>query len=194
MTSRSKIIITSLLLVFLGGLSAADYYLSAGHGTVTRSGSGSTISSVPVGGVRKQSGPDVETIIAAEGFTTSSTSDLSFLAQIGGSDTEIEAQAILKDGDRAGSVTWIESPKVKTYFISLKEALLTAFSADMRDLKDETLQSPTGPVRNYLTFVDPSLSTERLVFVRVRERLYEFHIVLGKEEMMNTLIQAITTK
>ncbi len=64
----------------------------------------------------------------------------------------------------------------------------------MTDLKDETLRSDTGLVRNYLTFLDPSLSTERLIFVRVRERLYEFHVVTGKEEVMNILIQSLTTK
>ncbi len=197
MSSTAKIVTTVILLVFLAGLGVTDYYLSAGHMVANQAGSGSTVTpdngTAPVGGVRKQTGPNVKTALEADGFTTTSTNDLSFLAQIG-SGAQIDALAVLKDGDRAGSVTWIDSPKVKNYFIALKEALLTAFSPEMTDLKDETLRSDNGPVRNYLTFLDPSLSTERLVFVRVRERLYEFHVVIGKEEVMNTLIQSLTTK
>lgn len=197
MSSQAKIVATVILLVFLAGLGLTDYYLSVGHRNTNQRGSGSTIVSTdgtaPAGGVRKQKGPNVKTTAETSGFTTSSTNELSFLAQIGG-DTEIEAMALLKDDDRVGSVTWMDSPKVKNYFIALKEALLTAFSPQMTDLKDETLHSDNGPVRNYLTFLDTTLSTERLVFVRVRERLYEFHVVLGKEDVMYTLIQSLTTK
>ncbi len=204
MSQQSKIIVTVILLLFLSGLGVADYAMSNGglgaFWTTTPTGSGSTVSvatssvSIPVGGVRKQSGPPVEEAIKAAGYTTTATSDLSFLAQIAGSGTEIHALAILQNGDRAGSVTWIETPKVKNYFISLKEALLSAFSSDVRDLKDETLQGANVPVRNMLTFLDTSLSTERLVFIRVRERLYEFHIANGKEDTMNGLIETMTTK
>lgn len=202
MSSRTKVIVTLLLLVFLGGLGIADFYLSkAPQFASNTAGNSSSVSSVtttgsgtPIVGVRKQNGPDVAGAIATAGFTTTDTNDLSFLAQIAGSGAEIKALAILKNGDRAGSVTWIESPKVKNYFIALKEALLSAFSPQMKDLKDQTLEGPDVPVRNYLTFMDPSLSAERLVFIRVRERLYEFHIANGKEDIMNTLIDTMTTK
>ncbi len=200
MTPRTKVIVTVLLLVFLGGLGIADFYFSkAGQiannpGIPSGSGSSVATTSIPSGGVRKQNGPEVAGAIAAAGFTTTDTNDLSFLAQIAGSGAEIKALAILKDGDRAGSVTWIETPKVKSYFIALKEALLSAFSPQMTNLKDQTLQGNAVPVRNYLTFTDPSLSAERLVFIRVRERLYEFHIANGKDDVMNALIETMTTK
>lgn len=201
MSPRSKVIVTVILLMFLSGIGAADYYVANGgfpSFNMGTTGSGSTVSvatsSIPRGGVRKQSGPPVEDAIKAAGFTTTDTSDLSFLAQIAGSGTEIHAIAILQNGDRAGSVTWIETPKVKNYFISLKEALLTAFSPQVQGLRDETMQGENMPVRNYLTFLDTSLSTERLVFVRVRERLYEFHIANGKDDVMNALIETVTTK
>jgi hypothetical protein len=201
MSQRAKIITTILLLIFLGALSIADYYLSSAHvvsenGTSSSvtNGTGSTVTGSPTGGVKKQNGPDVAQTVDGLGFTTTDTNDLSFLAQIAGSGAQIHAIAVLKDGDRAGSITWIDSTNVKNYFIALKEALLTAFSPQMTDLKDETQQGENMPVRNYLTFLDPTLSTERLVFVRVRERLYEFHIATGKEDIMNALIDAMTTK
>lgn len=205
MSSRAKIITTVALLVFLGGLGIADYQLSKAPAlqddtvaqtsstttTVTTSGS---VAAVPTGGVKKQNGPAVADTIAAAGFSTTDSNDLSFLTQIAGSGTTINSLAILKNGDRAGSVTWIESPRVKNIFIALKEALLTAFSSKVQDLKDQTLTPNDGPVRNELTFFDPTLSTERLVFVRVRERLFEFHIVIGKEDTFNPLIEALTAK
>jgi hypothetical protein len=204
MSPQAKITITVLLLLFLGGLGAADYYLSSGGFPSFASkppavDSGSTVSvapsaPIPGGGVAKQSGPGVEETIKTAGFTTTETSDLSFLAQIAGSGSEIHAVAILQNGDRTGSVTWIETPKVKSYFIALKEALLKVFTEKMEGLKDETMQGQNMPVRNVLTFLDTGLSSERLTFVRVRERLYEFHIAKGKEDTMNGLIETITTK
>lgn len=205
MTTRTKIIVTVLLLIFLCGLGFADYFFSSGGLNDEANGTGGTTSGalipdtdteaiLPPGAVRKQSGPPVEQTITDAGFTTGNTNDLSFLSQIAGSGAEIHALAILQNGDRAGAVTWMESPKVKNYFIALKEALLATFSPQVQDLRDETLQGENRPVRNMLTFFDPTLSTERLVFVRVRERFYEFHIAKGKEEAMNALIETMTTK
>jgi hypothetical protein len=145
-------------------------------------------------GVKKQSGPDVQSLVQENGYTTAPSDALSFIAQVAGSESQIHSLAILQDGDRAGSVTWVESADVKNQFIALKEALLTSFSPQVRDLKDETLQGDDLPVRNQLSFFDPSLSTEKLFFVRVRERLFEFHITNGKDEAMKSLIEAITTK
>jgi len=104
----------------------------------------------------------------------------------------VQTLTLLQNGDRTGSVTWIDSGDVKTYFISLKEGLLAAFSPKVQDLNDETVEGDNQPVRNILTFYDPALSEERLTFVRVRERLYEFHTVLGKEQQMTAVINALT--
>jgi len=77
-------------------------------------------------------------------------------------------------------------------FLALKESLHGLFSPDMRDLLDEN-QAPEGkPPRNFLTFLDPAISEERLVFVRVRERLYEFHIAQAKEDAMYKLVETLT--
>lgn len=203
MNPRNKLIITLALLVLLGGLGAADYWYQGGEFTGSVADDGTTTPpddniipdpDVPPGAVTKNTGPSVEEVIAEQGLTSESTSDLSLLAQVVTDGTPLNSMAILSNGDRAGSVTWVETGDVKTHFIALKDALIGSFSPDMSDLRDETIQQPGEPVRNVLTFIDPSLSEERIVFVRVRERLFEFHLAEGKEETMHTFIQALTTR
>lgn len=200
MTPRNKLIVTTVLLLVLSGLGAADYYYSGneysaqlnGDGGDTPSSTPPAETTLPPGAVAKNSGPEVATVISAEGLTTSESSDLSLLSQVVTGEASVESLAVLSEGDRAGSVTWVQTGDVKTIFISLKEALLSSFSSEVRDLRDETVQEAGKPVRNILTFFDPSLSEERIVFVRVRERLYEFHIATGKEETMNGVIEGLT--
>ncbi len=207
MSPRIKLIVTAVLLVFLGGLGVADYYLS-GSQTVadvssnTASSSTSSIATMAAtgsgtqqaGGVSVNNGPAIEGTIQSLGFTTEQSTELSFLAQVAGSGAQIHSLAILQNNDRVGSVTWIESASVKTDFIALKEALLTAFTPKVQGLQDQTIESPNQPVRNVLSFFDPGLSAEKLTFVRVRERLYEFHIANGKDDVMQQLIDGLTTK
>lgn len=192
MTPRNKLIVTVTLLVLLSGLGAADYFYSDNSYNAQVTGNEQPDDTLPPGAVRKNPGPDIEAVITQNGLTSSKSSDLSLLSQVVTGDEKVESRAILSNGDRAGSVTWVQSGDVKTIFISLKEALLGSFSSGVQDLRDETLQEPEKPVRNILTFFDPSLSEERIVFVRVRERLYEFHIGTGKDETMNGLIEGLT--
>lgn len=210
MSPRVKLIVTAVLLVFLGGLGVADYYLSGSQTTAeVTTGMNQQASVTPPAqtstgtvatnpqqqtGVSVNNGPAIETTIQSLGFTTESSTELSFLAQVAGSGAQIHSLAILQNNDRVGSVTWIESPAVKTNFIALKEALLTAFSPNVQGLQDQTIESPNQPVQNVLSFFDPSLSAEKLTFVRVRERLYEFHIANGKDDVMQQLIDGLTTK
>lgn len=197
MEPRNKLIVTVALLLLLGGLGAADYLYQGGEYVGSVADDGTTTSDdnteLPPGAVVKNTGPSIEETVAEQRLTAEPSGDLSLLAQIITDDTEIKSMAILSDGDRAGSVTWVETGDVKTHFIALKDALLGSFSSDMRDLRDETMQQPGEPVRNVLTFIDPGLSEERIVFVRVRERLFEFHLAEGKEEVMNGFIEALTT-
>ncbi|HVW66851.1 MAG TPA: hypothetical protein VHA78_03940 [Candidatus Peribacteraceae bacterium] len=208
MSPRVKLVVTAVLLVFLGGLGIADYYLSGSSTTADITNSqASTAASVattpaantgaiqqPGTGVSANNGPDIQATIQSQGFSTEPSTELSFLAQVAGSGAQIHSLAILQNNDRVGSVTWIESPTVKTDFIALKQALLTAFTPKVQGLQDQTIESPNAPVRNVLSFFDPGLSEEKLTFVRVRQRLFEFHIANGKDDVMNGLIQALTTK
>lgn len=198
MTTKAKALSTGALLVVLSGLGIADYISNNGlPAALPTTGSGSVSSAIVenptvTAPVAKQSGVDVPSALSQLGFETQSSTDLSMLSQV--VTGQPQTLVLLKNSDRVGSVTWIDSPQVKTFFISLKEGLLSAFSPNVQDLRDETVQGEGQPVRNILTFLDPSLSEERLVFVRVRERLYEFHIANGKDTEMQALIEVLTTK
>jgi len=150
------------------------------------------IEEVPSKGVAKHAGADIRPVLVQNGFTFDASQESTMLAQVLPSDADVSTLALLKDGDRAGFVAWVDSGQVKAYFIALKDALLTSFSTNLKDLRDETLVEAEQPVRNVLTFIDPSLSDERVVFVRVRERLMEFHIAPGSEDAMFGLIDALS--
>ncbi len=185
LSSRTKGLTAAALVLVLGGLATADYLATEG------SFLGSIGGNTDVTGVAKAQAADIRQMVNAMELEATNTNEATFLSQIA---DDTEAIAVLKDGDRAGAIAWIDSPDVKTHFLSLKDGLLGSFSADLTDLKDITEQEPGKPVRNMLSFKDPALSEEHLVFVRVRERLLEFHIASGSEEIMNTLINELTTK
>lgn len=146
----------------------------------------------PEGAVKKKSGTDPLAIAQTLNFTAEKTDQKSLLSAVVKKPSLVTTRVLLLNGDRAGLLAWIETPNVKEVFLVLKDSLHTLFSPEVRDLLDET-QSPEGkPPRNFLTFLDPSLSEERFVFVRVRERLYEFHIAPGKDEAMYKLVEAVT--
>ncbi|MBI5155780.1 hypothetical protein HZA45_00745 [Candidatus Peregrinibacteria bacterium] len=196
MTTRTKVVATGIILAALIGLSAADSLVNQSHLSAyipdfvlngNRTGA-------PSAGTAKMSGPNVAQAMIDLGFTVERSAELSLIEQIVGEKGKVEGLKILKDGDRAGSITWVESADVKTYFASLKESLLSSFSPNVRGLRDATDTRSGLPVRNILTFTDPGLSEERLTFVRVRERLYEFHIAKEEEDAFDAAIEALTTK
>ncbi len=191
MTTRTKIVTTVLLLVGLTGVGTADYYLAGREYTADLTGDEPGMADAD-SGVAKADGIDVARTLQAMGMVTQQSDDLTFLAQVS-RDEPVESFAILHNGDRIGSVSWIDGD-AKQAFISLKEALLSAFSADVQDLSDKTYQEQGMPTRNVLTFRDPALSEETLTFVRIRERLYEFHVSESGNVAMQTAIDALTTK
>lgn len=188
MTTRAKITTTTLLLLGLIGVGIADYQFAG------REYAAELLAETRMqqNGVAKTNGPDVPTTLQSMDVDVQESEDLTFLAQIARGET-VRSLVILQQGDRIGSVSWIDGD-AKELFIDLKEALLTAFSTEVSDLSDQTFQEEGLPVRNVLTFRDPALSEERLTFIRVRERLYEFHSATGKEATMHEIINALTTQ
>lgn len=191
MTTRAKIITTVLLLVVLTGVGAADYYLAG------REYAADLIGDEPVqptasGGVAKAEDANVEDVLRALSLTVQPSEELTFLAQVS-REAPVKTLVILQNGDRVGAVSWIDGD-AKSAFIALKEALLSAFSSEVTGLSDRTYQEQGRPTRNVLTFRDPALSEETLTFVRVRERLYEFHATEGKEAAVQQAIDALTTR
>ena len=147
----------------------------------------------PVQGVRKQTGPNVLEVLTQQGYTFKETDELSVLGKIIPSERDaVQSRVLTKEKDRIGLIAWAESSEVKKDFIILKEALHISFSPQVQDLIDETQRREGHPTRNLLTFLDPALSQERIVFIRVRQRLYEFHISPDKDDMVFELIDVLT--
>jgi hypothetical protein len=137
---------------------------------------------------------NVSRILGEQKFEIQALSEPIFLARIIPPEDGIKVTGaiLLKDGDRAGLLAWSDSPNVKLYFMALKEALHKSFSPAVKDLVDETQRQEGKPVRNFLSFLDTGISEERIVFVRVRERLYEMHIAEGRDELMFGLLDRVT--
>lgn len=156
------------------------------------SSSSAPIGDIPPGGVQKQSEQDVEALIAKSGFTMEKKEERSLIAGVTQPGDTMHSVVLMKDGDRAAFLGWLESPRVKEEFLVLKESLNGLFSPAVQDLLDE-MQRPEGkPPRNFLTFLDPGLSEERFVLIRVRERLIEVHVAKGKEEAVYSLLEALS--
>ena len=144
-------------------------------------------------GIRKRQEINVLNVLQALEFEAKETDELTLIKQIIPNDlAQVHVITLLKDGDRAGSVAWSDSMEVKTYFLALKEALHTTFSPHMKDLVDETQQREGKPTRNMLTFKDPFISEERIVFVRIRERIYEFHVAEGMDDEIFELVETVS--
>ena len=194
MTAPAKIAVTSALALFLAGLGTVDAYLTEDvlpAAVIEAPTLGAKPSAQPVA---KAEGPDVLKSMVELGFTLEVEKQTSLLEQVVPAGTPLQYRTLLLENDRAGYVIWADSPSVKTYFTALKEALLGSFSGQVTDLRDETSHESGRPVVNTLTFLDPTISEDRILFVRVQERLYELHLVRGKEELLQPLIDVLTRK
>jgi hypothetical protein len=142
--------------------------------------------------VGKRNGPDVEEVLRTLQLEAAPSSQASLLLRVAQKPDRIRTVSLLKDGDRIALLSWMESPDVKNVFAALKDALHTSFSPSVADLRDDTLSAPDRPAVNLLTFRDPAIDEERLLFARVRERLYEVHVAAGKENDVQALMDALT--
>jgi len=154
---------------------------------------GPTNPNTPFGGVAKAEGPNVRQLLQEHGFTFEPKQDLLFIPRIIPTlETTMYEGVLLKGNDRAGAIAWTESPKVKIYYLALKEALHSAFTPAVQDLVDETQRRENLPPRNLLTFLDTGISEERIAFARVRERIYEIHMNISHEDELFTVLDALT--
>ncbi|MFA7681424.1 MAG: hypothetical protein WCX61_00135 [Candidatus Peribacteraceae bacterium] len=205
MTSAQKTVTTLGLLLILLGFGAADAvlttYTSPGEEPVQVTPEPPVIADddvngaqteTPQVGVQTAQGPNVLETLMTQGFTFKETTERTLISLVVTNDTPVHTRVILANNDRIGLIAWTESPRVKMHFLALKEALHSAFSPQITDLVDETKQLSGRPTQNLLTFRDPAISEERLVFVRVRDRLYEFHIAPNNDDAIFLIIEELT--
>ena len=145
-----------------------------------------------VAGIPKQTGPDIKTIVGTQGLTVLASSEEQLLAKVLPPGTPMESYVLLQNNDRLATIASVDDPDVRQWLLKLKVVLQASFSPGLRDLIDER-QTETGkPPRDILSFFDPSIRSDRVVIVRVRHRLYEFHVTEGKEPVVNGLVDALT--
>lgn len=141
---------------------------------------------------KKQIGVNVDEVIMRLGLTKQETTETGFLALATQYSAKAQTTVLLWNDDRAFLFSWIENDDVKTIFGNLKQALQEQFSGKLTDLKDETLTAPNGPTVNVLSFFDPALSAERLIFLRVRTRLYEIHVAKNGESLVDRFVAELS--
>ncbi len=200
MPTATRLALTLGFIGILVILAGADYALTHDrialpeqHPTETLIGSEEeeATSSAP-GAVTPEDGVDIEGTLQSLGFIVKNSSEDSVLREIIPGDRPVEMRVLLSGDDRVAFVAWTESDDVKTYFTALKEALQSSFSPQVTSLVDRTDERTDKPVRNILGFTDPGIHEERMVFVRVRQRLFEFHVSAGREGQIDTVIEALT--
>ncbi|MSR87286.1 hypothetical protein EXS70_03895 [Candidatus Peribacteria bacterium] len=143
-------------------------------------------------GIPKQTAASVAATVEKEGFALADTHEEFLLQGILPHGTYVSGHALLWQDDRVGAVAMVESPDIQRTLTIMRKQLQASFSPSLKDLIDETQSEPGKPPRDVLSFYDPRIHTDRIVFARVRERLYEFHVTLGKEPVMDRLVNALT--
>ena len=125
-----------------------------------------------------------------QGFTLTSSNEPNLLGSILADQSPVHTSVVLLNDDRVAFAAWTEAPDAELYFLVLKEALYDSFSKEVKDLLDES-RTESQTQFHILTFVDPSLSEERFVFVRINKLLIEFHIREGFEEVIWNFIDSL---
>jgi hypothetical protein len=188
MRINRRLLVTSGFVIILLGLGVTDAVLTRNLNMIPES-AGGTESSVPT---VVETGPDVFEVLNSLGIVTQGTREEGLLEQVVPAEVKVEKRVILKGDDRLGYFAWLESPDVTVYLSAMKDALRSSFSSQMRDLVDEVQNIAGKPTRDVLSFIDPSIHEERILFVRIGTRLYEFHIPEGKEPETQTLMDELT--
>lgn len=136
--------------------------------------------------------PDVIAVSEAHGFSVSNTTEQQLLGAVVPNGTVLSSRVLLLRNDRAATVAWVDSPNVTSYFTELRKVLRPVFSPQLRDLIDESQPEHGKAARDVLSFSDPAIHSDRLLFVQVRNRLYEFHVSPGSEAPVDDLLDALT--
>lgn len=126
-------------------------------------------------------------IIHQNGFSTLASPDEGFLSDVLPDDLPRERVIVLKDGDRAAFLEWMETDAAERYFLILKTVLYGSFSDRVEGVQDEEWNASV----HVLTFRDPELSEEWFVFVRAYDQLMELRVPSHQLDPIRALLGAI---
>ncbi len=141
---------------------------------------------------KKQSNVNVDNVLASLQLVARPTDEASLLALTVNDPSLVKTMALLRNNDRALLFAWAEGDQVKTILSAIKQALQDQFSGKLSGLVDETRTQENGPPYDILSFTDPAISTERIIFLRVRNRLYEIHVAANGADVVDALLAALT--
>lgn len=180
-----------------GSLSSSSQTTLTGT-TVT--GDGNSFMSAPLSAPRvvkkgvstkKKNSVDIPSLLVSHQFIVTQSGEASLLQRIE-QGTNVQTVVLLQNNDRIALFSWIESDNTKAIFASLKQALQEQFSPKVTGLIDQTLVSDNGPPVDMLSFFDPAISPEKVIFIRVRDRLYEFHVAESGTDPIGALIAELS--
>lgn len=194
MSAGQKTIVAAAFLLVLAGIGAADAVLTRGeirYPGARPEDEGNPEAVERSGGVRKRPEPEVFAVLSGRGISTDEAREQSLLQRVAPAAATVSARTLMQGGDRLALFAYIASPEAKTAFLALKSALAASFSPEVRDLADETRSPPDRRVHNVLRFADPALSTEHMLFLRVGERLYEFHYAPEKAGEIEEIVREL---
>jgi hypothetical protein len=195
MQLRSRILLSVGFTTLLVALGASDAFLTKGtmkFPSPLTAQVAPMANTGPSAGIVRHNGPSVESILQAQSLALLPASQQSLLSRIVKDPSQVRTVALLKDDTRIALFSWMETSNAKTYFTALKDALHSSFSSAIQDLRDEMELSSTRPARNILTFKDPAIDPERIVLLRIRQRLFELHVTDGKNADVDALVEALS--
>jgi hypothetical protein len=207
---NDSLVAGGIIVLIAGGLFTADYVLkerphamegeeivatdpniNSSAGAVSSAASSSAF--VKKGtSTKKAMGVNIEAVLAQLQLISTPTTEASLITLTAPDPALVQTRALLKNNDRAFLLSWIEHDDVKGIFAALKQALQAQFSPQVSDLVDETRTPHGGAVVDVLTFLDPAISTEKIIFLRVRNRLYELHIAQNGASLADQLIAELS--
>lgn len=141
---------------------------------------------------KKAGSVNVTDVFATLQLVSQQTGEASFLFFTSPDRNAVQTFVLLKNNDRAFLFSSLESDDVKAIFSGLKQALQEQFSGKVTDLVDENRTPEDGPPVDILSFMDPALSSEKIIFLRVRNRLYEIHVAKNGEDVVDRLVEELS--
>ncbi len=141
-------------------------------------------------GTSKKNQVNVGDVLEHLGLTTIDTNEDSLLSRAAPQTVRVEKRVLMKDNDRAALFAWLENSESLALFSALKQSLQQTFTPNVTDLRDERIEPQEGAPRDVLSFTDPP-GSERVIIVRIRTRLYEFHVANGNEALVQSIIDAL---
>lgn len=165
-------------------IAAADFLLQTDTAPV--------ISQTPPTATTGSATQNPDLLLIELGFELAEATEDLLLPSVISNDAVVNTKTILFENDRIGTIAWTEHSQVRSYFLSLKEALFQNFSNEVQNLQDRSIRIP-GQLEAYneLQFLDPAISTNQLTFGRKGNILFELRIQPDKVNTITPFLNAM---